>query len=156
MHQQVKIEEEFNLPFGFGFDYIIKEKADLINNKKFKNNKLMDNLVDKLGFIDYRDALAANKYILDAKRHGDYHQQARAKTLALAMSKMSKLRREQIDKAASDEIRKEGKGKQNDKNYKEEKKLKMVKEMDGVYAHVYDAVYDDVKSGTEKEMNELK
>lgn len=54
----------------------------------------MDNLVEKLGFLDYRDALAANKYILEAKRHGDYHQQARAKTLALALNRMTKLKRE--------------------------------------------------------------
>ena len=72
--QEVKIEDEFNLPYGFGFDYVIKEKMDLINNKKFQNNRLMDDLVMKLGHMDYRDALAANKYILEAKRHGDYHQ----------------------------------------------------------------------------------
>jgi len=46
----------------------------------------MDDLVMKLGHMDYRDALAANKYILEAKRHGDYHQQARAKTLSLALT----------------------------------------------------------------------
>ena len=69
-----KIEPEFSLPFGLGFDHIIKSKMDLINNNKFKNNKLMDELVTKVGYLDYRDALAANKYILEAKRHGDYHQ----------------------------------------------------------------------------------
>ena len=57
----------------------------------------MDDLVMKLGHMDYRDALAANKYILEAKRHGDYHQQARAKTLSLAMSKMSRLKKDQIN-----------------------------------------------------------
>lgn len=34
----------------------------------------MDELVEKLGYLDYRDALACNKYILEAKRHKDYHQ----------------------------------------------------------------------------------
>lgn len=33
----------------------------------------MDNLIEKLGYLDYRDALAANRYILEARRHGDYH-----------------------------------------------------------------------------------
>jgi len=61
------------LPYNFGFDHIIKKKADLINNKKFYNNKMMDNLVEQIGYLDYRDALAANKYILEAHRHGDYH-----------------------------------------------------------------------------------
>jgi len=28
----------------------------------------MDTLVEKLGYMDYRDALACNKYILEAKR----------------------------------------------------------------------------------------
>jgi hypothetical protein len=99
-----KIEDEFNLPFGFGFDHIIKEKADKINNQKFKNNKLMDDLVEKLGYLDFRDALAANKFILESKRHGDYHQQARAKTLSIAMNKMTRLRREQIDKEAQSKL----------------------------------------------------
>ena len=33
----------------------------------------MDELVESLGYMDYRDALAANKYIMEAKRHGDYN-----------------------------------------------------------------------------------
>jgi len=48
-------------------------KTDLINKQKTWNNKIMDDLVEKLGYMDYRDALAANKYILETKRHGDYH-----------------------------------------------------------------------------------
>jgi hypothetical protein len=55
---------------------------------------MMDELVEKLGYLDFRDALAANKYILEAKKHGDYHQQARVRTLSLAMSRMSRLKRE--------------------------------------------------------------
>ena len=35
---KVNVDEEFNLPYGFGFDYIIKEKGELINNKKTLNN----------------------------------------------------------------------------------------------------------------------
>ena len=34
----------------------------------------MDKLVDDLGYLDYRDMLAANRYILEAKQRGDYHQ----------------------------------------------------------------------------------
>lgn len=70
---KANIDEEFNLPYGFGFDYIIKEKGELINNKKALNNQAMDELVNKLGYLDFRDALAANKYILEARKHGDYH-----------------------------------------------------------------------------------
>ena len=68
----VKIEDNFNLPFGFGYDNIIKERADMINDKKFLNNQVMDTLVEQLGYLDYRDALAANKYILETRRHQDY------------------------------------------------------------------------------------
>ena len=34
----VKIDDELNLPYGFGYDQIIKERADLVNDKKFLNN----------------------------------------------------------------------------------------------------------------------
>ena len=45
--------------------------ADLLDDGKFKNNKLMDQLVEQLGYLDYRDALAANKYILQTKAAGE-------------------------------------------------------------------------------------
>lgn len=41
----------------------------------------MDELITKLGYMDYRDALACNKYILETKRSGDYHQIARGRIL---------------------------------------------------------------------------
>ena len=56
-----------------GYDGVIKKKTDLINKQKVVNNMVMDELVEKLGYMDYRDALACNKYILDTKRHNDYH-----------------------------------------------------------------------------------
>jgi hypothetical protein len=36
------------------------------------NNEKMDQLIEQLGYMDYRDALACNKYILEAKRSADY------------------------------------------------------------------------------------
>ena len=66
-------DDQFKLPYGVGFDHIIKKKADMIDKQKFWNNRVMDELVNKLGYMDYRDALAVNKYIIEAKRHGDYH-----------------------------------------------------------------------------------
>ena len=41
----------------------------------------MDELITKLGYMDYRDALACNKYILETKRSGDYHQIDRGRIL---------------------------------------------------------------------------
>lgn len=102
---------------------MIKEKADLINNKKFKNNQLMDDLVQQLGYMDYRDALAMNKYILEAKRHGDYHQQARARTLTLALNRMNRLKREEIDIKVNQDLQKDNSEDKNKPGYKSEKKL---------------------------------
>lgn len=90
----VQIDDDLNMPYGFGFDGIIKDKKDQANEKKFRVTQLMDELVEKLGYMDYRDMLAANRYILEAMNHDDYHQKARAKTLSLALSKMNRLKRE--------------------------------------------------------------
>lgn len=57
----------------------------------------MDELIQKLGYIDFRDALACNKYVLEAKRHKDYHQIARAKVLSYAMSQYNHMRKAEID-----------------------------------------------------------
>jgi hypothetical protein len=87
--------------------------------------------------MDYRDALAANKYILEAKRHGDYHQQARAKTLSLALNRMSRLKREQIEKRAQKDLA----GSQNDTKLdhgdRDERKLELVMAEDSIMAKVY-------------------
>ncbi len=90
-------DDQFKLPYGVGFDHIIKKRADMIDKQKFWNNRVMDDLVTKLGYMDYRDALAVNKYILEAKRHGDYHQQARSKILTVAMSKYNSQKRVDIE-----------------------------------------------------------
>jgi hypothetical protein len=68
-----EIEDTFKLPYNLGYDHIIKEKTDMLNQQKTLNYSAMNELVEKLGYMDYRDALACNKYILEAKRNGDYH-----------------------------------------------------------------------------------
>ena len=87
--------------------------------------------------MDYRDALAMNKYILEAKRHGDYHQQARARTLQLAMSRMNRLKRDEIDKRVKEELKNEKSEVRNDPVARSEKKLQMVMDEDNVVAQVY-------------------
>lgn len=94
------IDDTFDLPVGTQFDTIIKEKAEQINNLKYINNDKMDELVEQLGYMDYRDALACNKYILEAKRSNDYHQLARAKVLEYALRTMSFRKREKLDQSA--------------------------------------------------------
>ena len=73
----------------------------MIDKQKFWNNRVMDELVESLGYMDYRDALACNKYIMETKRHGDYHQQARAKILGVAMSRYNAQKRQEIDQKAA-------------------------------------------------------
>ena len=68
---------------------MIKKKTEMIDKQKFWNNRVMDELVEQLGYMDYRDALACNKYIIETKFHNDYHQQARAKILGVAMSRLN-------------------------------------------------------------------
>lgn len=63
-----EVEDQFKLPYGLGFDNVIKKKADLVNSQKVFNNKVMDDLIESLGYMDYRDALACNKYIIEAKK----------------------------------------------------------------------------------------
>lgn len=89
-----------NLPVGTDFDFIIKQKAEEIDNQKLQNNYKMDELVDALGYMDYRDALACNKYIIEAKQSGDYHQVARARILEIAFARMDSDKRKEIQKKA--------------------------------------------------------
>ena len=50
--------------------------------------------------MDYRDALACNKYIIETKRSGDYHQVARGKVLEVAFSRLTADKRAQIQENA--------------------------------------------------------
>lgn len=42
---EFEIEEQYKLPYGLGFDDIIKQKADKTNSQKINNNKVMDELI---------------------------------------------------------------------------------------------------------------
>ena len=71
--KMMEVDDQMDLPIGTEYDFIIKRKAEEIDNQKLLNNKKMDELIEKLGYMDYRDALACNKYIIEAKRSGEYH-----------------------------------------------------------------------------------
>ncbi len=121
----------------------------MIDKQKFWNNRVMDDLVNKLGYMDYRDALAANKYILEAKRHGDYHQQARAKILTVAMSKYNTQKRLEIEGKAAAQVQ---------SSYtvqdKDEAKLKVIMNEDSDMARLYREAYGDIKADKEHDYNE--
>jgi hypothetical protein len=97
----VQIDDQFLLPYGAGYDHIIKAKAELIDSQKQANNLVMDQLVWKLGYMDYRDALACNKYIVETKLSGDYEQIARGQILQSALARLSTKKREEIKKNAT-------------------------------------------------------
>ena len=73
----------------------------MIDKQKYWNDKVMDQLIEKLGYMDYRDFLACNKYIMEAKKHGDIHQETRAKILTIAMRQLSTIKREEIEKQST-------------------------------------------------------
>ena len=150
LEDNIVIDNELNLPFGLGFDQIIKDKKDFIANNKYHNNQVMDELVEKLGYLDYRDALAANKYILEAKRHGDYHQQARAKTLSLALSRMNAIKQAEIEKQVNEKVRQ-------DKSLdRDEQKLQIIMNSDQKMGILYREMYQNVKDSMEQEMKDVR
>jgi len=53
------------------FDWILKNREAELERKKKLNSGMIRELVWKLGFLDYRDALALNKYILEARKSED-------------------------------------------------------------------------------------
>lgn len=40
--EQMEFDDTYKLPYGVGYDYIIKRKTDLINQQKTWNNQIMD------------------------------------------------------------------------------------------------------------------
>ena len=132
---RLEYDDQFKLPYGAGYDHVIKKRTDNVDKQKYWNNRVMDELVEKLGYMDFRDALACNKYILEVKRHGDYHQQARAKILSVAMSRYNALRRQDI------ELKTAAKGTAD----KEEAKLNVIMDEDPDMARLYRETYGDIK-----------
>lgn len=65
-----------------------KNFATLMGSKQKKNFNKMDKLIEALGYLDYRDLLAANKYMLESKKKSNYHKYARGQVLAAAMGRL--------------------------------------------------------------------
>jgi hypothetical protein len=95
----------------------------------------MDELVKKLGYMDYRDALACNKYILEAKRSQDYGQQARGRVLQAALMRYSDLQRKEIDQEARTKVRDSQSGGDHDKV--QQAKLELLMQRDPTVASIY-------------------
>ena len=124
------IDDQLNLPIGTPYDFVIKAKAESIDDEKNLNNVKMDELVAKLGYMDYRDALACNRYIIEAKRSGDYHQVARARVLELAFARMDHERRTAFQTQARQEAKYEQKE-------PKEVELRKIMDQDPEFAELY-------------------
>ena len=152
------VEDTYKLPYGLWYDHIIKQKTDEINSQKVSNNLVMDELVQKLGYIDYRDALACNKYILESKRHSDYHQQARARILQVAFQRYNAQRKLEIEKMASAHLSPSNDNNKNDKkkvdNMRDEYKFREVIDNDPNLSELYRETYSDIKTLKEHDENE--
>ena len=106
--QALPIDDQLNLVVGTEFDFVIKAKAEEIDSQKLANNIKMDELIEKLGYFDYRDALACNRYIIEAKRSKDYHQAIRGRILEIAFARHSEEKRAEIEKQARKEAKQSG------------------------------------------------
>lgn len=74
LDSNIEVDPNTNLPYGLGYDDIIKaEGAGGDDISRVRNDRAVDTLVQKLGYMDYRDALACNRYIIEARVSSDYH-----------------------------------------------------------------------------------
>lgn len=80
-------DENFNIITNVGQDDFLKLLRHKAEIKKSLNNKKMDELVRKMNYLDYRDFLAINKYIIESKRTNDYHIIARGNVLQTVVEK---------------------------------------------------------------------
>lgn len=139
-----EVDDQFMLPYGLSYDNVIKKKAELIDSLKVANNVVMDELIERLGYMDYRDALACNRYILEAKRSGDYHQLARASVLQTALSKLNSRKRMQLEEAAKRQSKEAGES-------VEEVKLRKLMKEDSEVASLYQDTLFNVRAEKEED-----
>lgn len=89
------MDDDTGLLYGVGYDTFIhkinKDKQEILS----QDNKI-DLLVNKLGYVDLREFIALNRYILEAKTHSDSLVQAKAKYLEEAVNKLTRKKREEV------------------------------------------------------------
>jgi hypothetical protein len=61
LEHEVSIDKETNLLYGVGFDNLITSKQ---SSQKSTEDRQLEKLVNKLGYVDFRDFVALNKYVL--------------------------------------------------------------------------------------------
>ena len=96
----VSVDKDTNLVYGVGFDkYITATSGSSQKTIKSSEERQLEDLVAKLGYVDFRDFVALNKYILEAHNHEDLVNQTKSKFLSLAMQKMNVNQKDDIKKS---------------------------------------------------------
>jgi hypothetical protein len=91
---EVVVDESTGLLFGVGFDdYITRDNS---TEEQLKEEGQLHALVQKLGYLDFRDFVALNKYVIEASEHESLVNRTKAKFLSMAMQKLSSARKEEL------------------------------------------------------------
>lgn len=97
--ESTKIDKESGLIYGLGYDHLIRRSSRTKNESEGESYNKLNELVNKLGYLDLRDFVALNKYVLEAKNHESNVNQTKAKFLAIAMQRLSESKKEEVKKS---------------------------------------------------------
>ena len=89
------MDEDTGLLYGVGF-YNFIHKINKDKQEILSQDRSIDILVNKLGYLDMREFLALNRYILEGKNHNDTLVQAKSKFLEDAINVLNKKKRDEI------------------------------------------------------------
>lgn len=92
---EVSIDKDTNLVYGLGFDNLITNN---LTSQKSSEERQLQHLINKLGYVDFRDFVALNKYILEAKNHEDLVNQTKSRFLQMALQKFNQNQKEELKK----------------------------------------------------------
>lgn len=90
------IDPTTGLMYGVGFDDYIKKRIKTLEKKE--SDAVLDELVTKLGYVDLRDFVALNKYVLEAKNHTDNVNRTKARLLSIAMDILNQTKNAEVSK----------------------------------------------------------
>jgi hypothetical protein len=92
---EVSIDKDTNLVYGLGFDNLITNN---LSSQKSSEDRQLQHLINKLGYVDFRDFVALNKYVLEAKNHDDLVNQTKSRFLQMALQKVNQNQKEELRK----------------------------------------------------------
>lgn len=88
LNKNTSFSGELDVDKDYGFEEAIEKKVKAFE-RQHSSKEIME-LVEKLGYLDLRDFVAVNKYVLDAKNHKEYINQTKAHLLSIALEMMNK------------------------------------------------------------------